>query len=599
MLELELEDALEGQTQSPEGESSNRLRMWSGDSSGEVPAIEDETGHLPAGLLSPAASQALRSYRDSFDNSGALKGFKSLHYDEGSGTVLGTLPMGDSVYEGSLLLPLILGPTPKRYFTWCSLLAVNAFLQLLVLMKVDFLAGAGTEQTFSNLFELCRRVEISDMPFARRLEVQPRDGEYWDCAPGSVTAMSITGNLDVDRDGYWTMDDAESFSKAIRGKMQFADMTQVFTAMSGLASNGELEAQKGRDFQADARRFRNFTSLPMDWLAREEDKMALCAQADPTMCSNMEARRVLQRMLPGVGSKDERIDRCEHIASKYCNALFGERYKLHVTRTSELCGQRSVKWMPQEAIPVVIYQVSDKYVNAKDGVVRPQFIVFLFVIVMIWLLAMWKELRELYYWWSVLPFFPSQPAEGDASNGKAFQLLEGADIVVEFIPFRHKVWTLTCNLLPRTIIWAGLSTIGTKFLIRADTYTDLIFNSVALGFLIEIDNMLYAAVVADSAKRVIQACPELCLPSGARGWFDKVFAGMDAASSSLAQVLGILIVAGMFITGAYFMEGGKYDLAGAFNCLCQAAGHQCVPAQIVGGLAHLPDFTKRRYMEEG
>ena len=32
--------------------------------------------------------------------------------------------------------------------------------------------------------------------------------------------------------------------------------------------------------------------------------------------------------------------------------------------------------------------------------------------------------------------------------------------------------------------------VGSWFLIEADNYTDLILNSVALGFLIEIDNML-------------------------------------------------------------------------------------------------------------
>lgn len=528
-----------------------------------------------------------------------ISSLRSQIFEDKSGQPLGVMGLGRSVYDGALIVPIVLGQSKRRYLNWCFLLALNAFLQSLVVIKVDFLSSVANEITTVPLFDLCRRVNSSEMEFAKRLATQPQNGKYYDCAPGAITAMSTTRNLDMNSDGYWTMADVKSFSNVIKGDLPWANLTRVFVAMSRLAARGRLQAQRGRDLHADSEQFQGFTSIPLPWLAQEERLMAICAITDPKLCGNLEARRALEWMLPDISSVDARVSKCEDIARNYCMELFGERYKLYVTTSRELCGQQSVKWIESRRVPAIVYDVAHRYANDKDGVARPAFITFLCFVTYIWLLAMSMELRKLYQWWTVLPFYPSCPhGDPEATRARAFKLINGVELIVEWLPIRHKIWALTCILLPRTLIWAGLSYSGTNFLLCADRYTDIIFNSVALCFLIEIDDMLFSAVAAIEAKRVIDACTELCLPSGTRGKCGVWLHGWEDIQSPVGQSLAILIVAVAFIAYSYSTKGGKFEVAYALNCLCQGAGPQCVPAQIVGGLSHLPTFGAT-FVDEG
>merc|ERR1712206_77617 len=83
------------------------------------------------------------------------------------------------------------------------------------------------------------------------------------------------------------------------------------------------------------------------------------------------------------------------------------------------------------------------------------------------------------------------------------------NITVHGIPPSWKVFTIVVNLLPRTCICILLALAGTDFLVSSDDCGDLILNSVALGFLITIDEMLYSAVVFKSSQKNIDDCDEL------------------------------------------------------------------------------------------
>merc|ERR550537_1967606 len=119
-----------------------------------------------------------------------------------------------------------------------------------------------------------------------------------------------------------------------------------------------------------------------------------------------------------------------------------------------------------------------------------------------------EELRTISRWWMVLPAFPSEAQ----AAGKAVEVKEDRTAVLA-MPVLHKAGMIFVNLLPRTVICVWLSFVGSWFLIEADNYTDLILNSVALGFLIEIDNMLYSAVTEDEVKGLMERCDPLSVPA--------------------------------------------------------------------------------------
>eukprot|EP00930_Biecheleria_cincta_P011806 TRINITY_DN114905_c0_g1_i1.p1 TRINITY_DN114905_c0_g1~~TRINITY_DN114905_c0_g1_i1.p1 ORF type:complete len:183 (+),score=16.03 TRINITY_DN114905_c0_g1_i1:1-549(+) len=157
-------------------------------------------------------------------------------------------------------------------------------------------------------------------------------------------------------------------------------------------------------------------------------------------------------------------------------------------------------------------------------------------------------------------------------------------VQVNAIPLRYKLFVIVFALLPRTLIFASLASVGSDFLIGADDYQELILNSVALAFLIEIDNMMFTAVVSDDTKILMDDANPLKveLPTP-----DFLVNYMRTATTS---ALYTLIIAGMptwMVTKAYHDRGGKYDVGQALRCLCHASGVNCITAQVLGGNPYL------------
>lgn len=204
---------------------------------------------------------------------------------------------------------------------------------------------------------------------------------------------------------------------------------------------------------------------------------------------------------------------------------------------------------------------------------------FLGVILTIWLLAMVQELREIVVWLQVLIFFPTDPGDQPVAEYKDDR------IVVNAVPSSHKCMTVVLNVLPRSMICANLILVGSQFLIRADDYSDLILNSVALGFLIEIDNMMFQAIMSEDEKRILNLCDPFVIPafnpdSALQSCLEKVGIGTTVIYSTVV-VSSVL----MFIVTAYCESGGKYDAGRALNCFCHFQGISCVNSRILGGNA--------------
>merc|ERR1712129_408158 len=152
------------------------------------------------------------------------------------------------------------------------------------------------------------------------------------------------------------------------------------------------------------------------------------------------------------------------------------------------------------------------------------------------------------------------------------------------IPLFMKIHAIIFHLLPRTVICLRLSYVGTLFLIAADSYQDLILNSVALGFLIEIDEMLFAATMSSKYKRIIADLRPLEVP------LTRIVAKAcheihELIPQSCVFTVLLSAIVYTFIYTSYNMPGGKYEMGAALECLCHIEGEACVGAQILGGFA--------------
>lgn len=236
---------------------------------------------------------------------------------------------------------------------------------------------------------------------------------------------------------------------------------------------------------------------------------------------------------------------------------------------------------------------------------------FLLVILSIWWMLVWQEVRRCSLWWSLLISTPVVKEARKAveikyekvtedEDGREKEVFQVGEIKIHGQPRWHKLFTAIVILIPRTVVCVCLAVVGTLFLLEADDYTDLILNSVALGFLIDIDDMLYAAIVGASDKFTLgkiqdvhwhwPVCP---LFNRARkvskGWMR----GLD--KPEMPNMLVIILVCAISIYYVYYTNlwgEGKIVKGQALNCLCQAEGHQCLNAQILGAYAHCADLPE-------
>merc|ERR1712113_396971 len=100
---------------------------------------------------------------------------------------------------------------------------------------------------------------------------------------------------------------------------------------------------------------------------------------------------------------------------------------------------------------------------------------------------MLEELYAVILWWAVLgSWLIHDTGIGDCIEFHADDIIE-----VKRVPKRFCAVVLACNVLPRTIICLWLTMLGADYLLVANSYSELIMNSLALTFLITVDELIY------------------------------------------------------------------------------------------------------------
>jgi len=488
-----------------------------------------------------------------------------------------------SIYDSSVLMPLMKSQTasPAGFVFGLLgsllLLLLNGILQFFVLAKVSELTEIQNSATQAKLFSLCKMRNTS-FPFAKRLDDQPADGVYWDCGP--LTATLLAGvpalvNFDIDGDGAWSKSDAETQLEIDNQYGKESQTTLVLRHFLDRARQEKLDSQRHLTSAESVEATKNFTQLPISWLENERFNIELCVSSDPYLCGNLEARGILEGHNFG-DTSNARIRQCEHVMNDFCPELFGQYYDVYKAWSYELCGDRTTIWLDEERIIASSYGLVRAYSTLRDAIVSPLYASFLLVMLGIWWMSMLVEMREILNWWVVMLWYPLSDADGTAP----VVVHHDGRVQVNAIPAPYKAMTIIANLVPRTILCAWLTYVGSLFLISADDYENLILNGVALAFLIEVDNMLFAAVVSSEAKRAVYECTPLKV--SVPHWISCLRWVRTVSQTSLYTIFLVSLNLALLFQ-AYYGDQGKFEVADSLRCLCQAEGPKCVTAQMLGG----------------
>jgi hypothetical protein len=322
----------------------------------------------------------------------------------------------------------------------------------------------------------------------------------------------------------------------------------------------------------------------MKWMHAEQGHITMCNVADPNLCGSLEARGILQKYITDpVDSTNRRVHQCRRLLGERCEFLFGEIYRSYTLLAQQACGDMESVWHPQRRIVVNRYATAELYdPNAPESVARETYFVFLGLVLSIWWLTFTHEFRQTVGAIGAIIFMPvsgkdelwMDERDGEKKNLRSASVL-GKFLIIVFV------------LLPRTIVAVCLVYIGTEYLIEADSYADLILNSVALAFISDIDEMLFAAFVGEAEKIDLDNTHPI------QGKFP--CSAVRLCGSEITQLPPgiplIMVVGGIVCYWLWFTISsplGKYGLSVAYACLCHTEGSTCLTAQVLGGLPEAP-----------
>jgi hypothetical protein len=213
-------------------------------------------------------------------------------------------------------------------------------------------------------------------------------------------------------------------------------------------------------------------------------------------------------------------------------------------------------------ITAIDYSGLEKRYKAESST----YLIFLFLVLQLWFLALLNEMRELVKLAEFCSVFPEAGEDGGVEVGKN----EDGDetFTITGLTKQDRMICGGCVAL-RVIVVIYLGVVGSIFLIMETGYMDLLMNAVALAFILEIDEILFGAVARATTCDELAACEDLefetRLPTeGCAGWMlHKDFWGIVAFP---------LIAITIMIFNSMLSNKPILD---ALNCACNQTGSQC------------------------
>jgi len=337
--------------------------------------------------------------------------------------------------------------------------------------------------------------------------------------------------------------------------------------------------------------------------------LRLCLLMDSRLCGNAVFRRSLNRSvfmtefhlshlhgapLPFLeisprtsGKFVDFAQACPMIVDKVCPSFFTVAYAEHSSKRKEVCGEPSTETrqlpasiltsgsdLMNKEVLVVNFEMFEEYSSQADIFYR----LFLLLILLLWFIAMFEEYRKIIHWWRVLLGTPIDLTILEAQTDE-----ERRVSMKDFTPC-YKCLNIVFNLLPRTSIAVAILFFGARYLMLSQSYEELMMNSLALTFLVTIDEMIFVAFVSAKRREWLGSANPLEVKIHRR--LDRMIATL-LSEYLLVPLIFIAVVA--FMSHEYTRTWGKVDVEEAFRCICQVSGPRCMAAQAVGGYATVDD----------
>lgn len=407
------------------------------------------------------------------------------------------------------------------------------------------------------------------------------DNATYSCLPPSVRYASKWELLDSNGDGIWTREEAMKDKAELEIKTG-AKPFLVFRAITvGLVDRQPYDKRLWVDPNGMVAKMEGIPKAYFDYWMGDA---ALCSYADPGMCSTLLSRGFFDEAMnpehPGkeIPDIDGALDYCIFMlkVGGGCDQSLPQIYKLYRASRHDECGDGhfypgGLKRNPYHETDRV-YIIKNAYANLSKHLKADStiFKCFLFLVLMLWLLALTNEIREMIKLAEFAVVYPG--AEGDLGLEIEKDDEGNEKYTITGISREHRmVIGLTC--ITRTGVVFYLGYVGCIFLVNEVGYMDLLMNAVALAFILEVDEIIFGAIARHSHAEDLEAINDLefetRLPTeGCLGWMLE----KDFWAIILFPIIAylLIVVQSLLVTK---------PILDALHCGCYQLGSQCRDAQ--------------------
>lgn len=390
------------------------------------------------------------------------------------------------------------------------------------------------------------------------------------CAPPSVQLMSRWSELDLNGDGVWTREEVLFARDDLKCKY-VVDPVEVFDVVVRTVLNREGIIWVHPDLRAGK-------AITEAYFTYAKGDIIMCGYRNNDMCGNLFERGVFDAALeyntvPRVGNTiDSARKYCYDLLRPggFCDITLPSTYSVWKVESVQECKKSKFYKFEYEhpgtgnakSLLKVDYGARDD----AEGTMKELFLIFLFIILSLWVMAMVYEMKQIVLVSTWIAKFPSTTdlKEGEpAVSGPD----EDDNYEIHAIKPSHRMTVAVITVI-RFIMLLVLLVVGLCLLLKSQSYTDLIMDAVSLVFIVEIAHILFEQVLRPSVReQVLNLKPMKIDPAGME-WLNSRPALID-----LIWLVVVFVAVAIIMSCHYkFLVTPLFE---ALECTCIGEGTRC------------------------
>lgn len=406
------------------------------------------------------------------------------------------------------------------------------------------------------------------------------------CSPPSIQVLSNWRLLDTNNDGVWSR--AEVLDRNHQKKMQCRhnlDIAELYDLLIMSLNTSHVLAER-RDQKLIAGQ--GIEKAYLDWYLH---KPLLCMYGHENMCGNVLKRGFFDAGLQ-MGSrgpfKDGKaaLQYCQRVLRHECFQILPRTYQVWRLVSEQQCGETDLSQglyqnpnRKERDLPILMVDFrKSKIYQSTQGF---KFRLFLWILLSIFIIVMFLELKSILVALSWCIFFQSEPESRHVASdavevitseielGEGEEEREYSTYKIHKVRLDHKLLVVGVQIL-RGGMWVYLLQSGIMFLTGAPRYLNLIFDALSLVFIFQVDELLYTNMVDSQLSQEHMEIMPMTFHKPSYMQISHVWSGMAGLAAIALFAFSIVIT---------YCNVELTPMYNSLRCLCSQEGPSCYEAE--------------------